>query len=143
MANNPFFADGGVIAALAALCALANGGTLTIWSGTQPADANTAPGGGDVKLSTLPMSATAFGTPVASGSAGSRVVTAAANAITTDNNAANAGTAAWFRVYQSNGTTAVFDGSVGTSGCDLNLSTTSIVAGGVVQVTSLTVTQPE
>lgn len=35
------------------------------------------------------------------------------------------------------------DGSVGTSGCDLNLNTTSIVAGATVSCTSFTITQAE
>jgi hypothetical protein len=35
------------------------------------------------------------------------------------------------------------DGSVGTSGCDLNLATTSLVAGVDVEVTSFTLSQPE
>lgn len=143
MADNPWFSDAAAIASLAALCALANGGTLTLWSGTQPADANTAPAGGNVKLSTLVLGSPAFATPVASGSAGSRVVTANANAITSDPDAANTGTAAWFRIYEANGTSVVLDGSVGTSGTDLVMATTAIQAGAVVSVTSLTVTQPE
>ena len=141
MAGNPFFSDAAVIAAMRGLCALANGGTLTIWSGTQPADANTGTTS-QVKLATLAMSATAFATPAASGSAGSRTVTAQANAITSANASAT-GTAAWFRIYESDGVTAVLDGSVSTSGADLNLGTTAITSGGPVSVTSLTVTQSE
>ena len=41
------------------------------------------------------------------------------------------------------GVTGVMDGSVGTTGCDLNLNTTSIVIGATVSVTSMTITQTE
>jgi NifU-like protein involved in Fe-S cluster formation len=34
----------------------------------------------------------------------------------------------------------MFDGTVGTSGCDLNIATTSIVAGAIVGVTSFVYT---
>lgn len=141
MANNPQFSDVAAVAAMSARCALANGGTLAIYASPQPADANTAVTT-QALLATLALSATAFGTPAASGGAGSRTVTATANAIAAGTAAAT-GTAAWFRVFEANGTTAVLDGSAGTSGCDLNLSTTSITAGGPVTVSALTVTQAE
>jgi hypothetical protein len=51
------------------------------------------------------------------------------------------GTAGWFRVADSNGT-AVFDGTVGTSGQDLNFSSVSWVASGTVTITGGTLTQP-
>jgi hypothetical protein len=70
-------------------------------------------------------------------------VTATANTIATDSSAAATGTAAWFRAYKSDGVTGVLDGSVGTSGSDLNLNTTSIVSGATVAVTSFTVSQSE
>ena len=142
MSNNPQFADATVIAAVAAACALLNGGFLEVYSGSQPADANTAVTS-QVKLATLGLGSPAFGTPSASGSAGSRVVTATATAITEDDNAAATGTATWFRSYRSDGVTVVHDGSVGTSGADLNLSTASILAGGTVAVSAFTITHPE
>jgi len=142
MANNPFFADATVIADLEAITALLNSGKLEMFTAPQPADANTAITS-QVKLCTLTFGSTAFGTPAASGSAGSRVVTAEANAITSDTNAAASGTAAWFRCYKSDGTTVVLDGSVGTTGCDINLNTTSIVASATVALTSFAITQAE
>lgn len=142
MAHSPFFADATVIADVAAITALLNSGTLSMYTGSQPTDANTAVGA-QTKLCTLTFGSTAFGTPVASGSAGSKIVTATANSITSDTNAANTGTAAWFRAFASNGTTVVFDGSVGTSGADINLNTTSIVAAATVALTSFTITQTE
>jgi len=62
------------------------------------------------------------------------------NAITQDSNANNSGTASWFRALKSDGSTVMLDGTVGTSGCDLNIATTSIVAGAIVGVTSLVFT---
>lgn len=64
------------------------------------------------------------------------------NAITADSSANASGTATWFRIVQSGGSTHVLDGSVGTSGQDLNLNSTSITAGGSVSVTSFTITAP-
>lgn len=142
MANNPFFSDTAVKAAVDAVAALCNSGKLRIYSGSQPTDANTAIGA-QVLLAELTLGATAFAASVASGSAGSKVVTATANAITGDSSADNTGTAAWFRVLKSDGTTILFDGTVGTSGCDLNLATTAITAGVAVNVTSFTITQTE
>jgi hypothetical protein len=57
----------------------------------------------------------------------------------TDSSANATGTASWFRWVDSTGTCCV-DGSVGTSGQDLNLTTTSIVATQPVTVTSATIT---
>lgn len=142
MANSPFFSDEAAKAAVDAVAAKCNGGSLKIYTGAQPTDANTAVGA-QTLLATLALSATAFAASVASGSAGSRIVTATANAITGDTSADATGTAAWFRVLKSDGTSVVFDGSVGVSGCDLNLATTSIVAAEEVDVSSFTITMLE
>jgi len=111
----------------------ANSGKLRIYDSTgtgQPATADTAVTTQQL-LAELTMNATAF----AAASSGS----ATANAITDDTSADNTGTATWFRLLKSDGTTPILDGSVGTSGCDLNLSTTSIVTGVDVSVTSFVV----
>jgi hypothetical protein len=142
MASVIHWADTGIIDALAALGADFNSGKLELYTASQPAGANTAITT-QTLLSTLTFNATAFGTPTASGSDGSKTVTAAANSITSDTSAAATGTAAWFRCFKSNGTTALLDGTVGISGADLNLNTTSIVAGGTVAVTSFSLTQAE
>jgi hypothetical protein len=142
MALNPFFADATAEAGLNAETALFNNGYLRIYNGSQPTDANTAVGA-QTLLSTLRLGATAFGASVASGTAPTRVVVATANAITSDTDAAATGTASWFRVLKSDGSTVVMDGSVGTSGCDLDLASTSIVAGETVQVNSFTLTVAE
>lgn len=142
MANTPFFSDDAAKAAVDAVAAKCNSGTIKIYTGSQPTDANTAVGA-QVLLATLTFGATAFAASVASGSAGSRIVTATANAITGDTVADATGTAAWFRVLKSDGTTVVFDGSVGASGADLNLATVSIVANDDIEVTSFTITLTE
>lgn len=104
---------------------------LKIYTGTQPTDADTAVGA-QTLLATLTCNATFA--PAASGGVLTLNSIAAANAVA-------GGTAAWFRLTNSAGTTTVCDGSVGTSGADLNLVTTTIVSGQPVQVTSFTVTE--
>lgn len=116
-----------------ALTTLANSGYLRIYDTPQPADANTAITT-QTLLAELRFGATAFGSATSG--------TATANAITADSSANNTGTAAWFRVLKSDGTTVLWDGSVGTSGADLNLNTTSIVSGATVSISSLTFTHP-
>lgn len=131
MANN--FKRG--LAALNEECnrvgALLNSGKLRIYDGTQPATPDTAITS-QVLLAELTFNATA----VSSASAGA----VAFNAITQDSSADATGNATWFRAVKSDGTTAVFDGSVGTSGCDLNINNVAIQATGVVSVSSMTYT---
>lgn len=119
-------------AAADAQAALANTGYLRIYSGTKPATPETAASG--TLLAELRMNATAFG--AASGG----VITA--NAITGDSSADATGTAGWFRILKSDGTTALWDGDVSTSGADLNLNSIAISSGAAVDVTALTVTLP-
>lgn len=128
MANNLNISDTAANAEVNALAALCNSGYIRIYSGVQPATADTALSGNTL-LAELRFGSTAFG--AASGG----VITA--NAITADSSADNTGTATFFRCFQSNGTTVVFDGTVGTSGCDLNLNSTSISAGLQVSITSM------
>ena len=110
-----------------------NGALLRIYSGTRPADADTAPSG------TL-LAELTCGTPFAPAPS-SGVVTA--NAITQDSSANNTGTATWFRLVDSAGTTTVIDGDVTATGGggDLQLVTTSVVATQPVQVTSFVITE--
>lgn len=104
---------------------------IRIYSGSRPADPSVAIGA-QVLLAQLTGNAAGFG------SVSGGVLTAAA--ITEDSSADTNGTASFFRVFKSNGTTAVADGDVGTSGADLNLNTTTLVAGGPVRISSLTFT---
>ncbi len=109
-----------------------NAALLRIYSGTQPATADTAVGG--TLLAELTMGTPSFGASDTEG-----VVTA--GAITQDSSANATGTAVYFRIVQSNGTTCVLDGACGTSGAELNLVSTSITSGQPVQVTSLVWTE--
>jgi hypothetical protein len=102
---------------------------LRIYDGTRPATGGTA----TTLLAELTCNATFA--PGASGG----VLTL--NAITQDSSANATGTATWFRIVKSDGTTHVLDGSVGTSGSDLNLTTTSIVATQPVSVSSFVLTE--
>lgn len=124
-------------AMLATLATSLNSGFVRIYSGTEPATANTALSGNTL-LAELTFSATAF--PAATASGSDRIITA--NAITQDSAADADGTATFFRALSSNGTTVVYQGTVGTSGQQLNLTATNIVSGGVVSVSSLTITLP-
>ena len=134
MANNFKQSTEAVNAAANAVCALCNSGVLRIYEAPQAADADTVVGAQKL-LAELTMNATAF--------AGAVAGVAAANAITKDSSANNTGTAGWFRVFKTGGTDPVYDGTVGTAACDLNLNTVSIVAAAEVQVSSLTYTQPK
>lgn len=106
------------------------GGTIKIYSGTQPANANTALSGNTL-LATL-----TFSTTSASNSS-SGVLTF--SAITQDSSADATGTATFARIADSD-TNTVFDCDVGTSGTTIVLNTTSIVAGGPVTISSFTLT---
>lgn len=131
MANNLKISTTAVNAQADALSDLLDNGYLRIYDGTQPANANTAITT-QVLLAELRFNATAA--PAASGG----VLTM--NSITQDSSANNTGTATWFRALKSDGSTVVFDGSVGTASCDLNLGSTSITSGASVAVTSMTYT---
>lgn len=109
--------------------AVGSSGLIRIYNGTRPASGGAA----TTLLAQLACSATFA--PAASGG----VLTV--NTITNDTSADNTGTATWFRVTTSGGT-FVIDGDVSTSGSDLNLNTTSIVAGGPVSISSFTITAP-
>ena len=115
-----------------ALAALPNTGFLDIYDGAQPAGPGTAVTT-QTKLARLSLSATAFAASVNG--------VATANAITTENALATS-TATWCRAVKADGATAVIDGSVGTSGCNLNLNSTSLVAGAPVAVSAWTLTEP-
>jgi len=62
------------------------------------------------------------------------------DAITKDSSADASGTPTWFRAWKSDGTTAVFDGTVGLSGCDCNIDALPISAGAEVTCSSMTYT---
>ena len=113
-------------ASLNAMATRLNSGILRIYTGSQPATPETAASG--TLLAECTLNAT-------SGTVTNGVFTA--NAITQDSSANNSGTAGWFRVFQSNGTTVEFDG---VAGSELTMASYDIVAGGTVSITALTYT---
>jgi hypothetical protein len=106
-------------------------GTIKIYNGTIPTDADTAVGG-QTLLATLTFDATAFG------AASNGTATAATIATAT---AVSDGTATWAR--WENGAATVLDCTVGTSGEDINFNTNVFVTDALVSITSLTYTQPK
>ena len=106
-----------------------NAAKLRIYDGSRPATAGAA---------TNLLAELVCGTPFA-GAAVNGVLTA--GAITQDASADATGTATWFRIVQTDGSTFVMDGNVGTSGSDLNLNSVSIVATGTVSVSSFVITE--
>lgn len=95
--------------------AVGSAGLWNIYDGTRPATGGTA---------TTLLAQLTCGSPFAP-SAGSGILTL--NNVTADSSANASGTATWARITTSGGT-AVVDMNVGTSGSDLNLTTTTIVA---------------
>lgn len=108
-------------------------GLIRIYTGSQPATPETAASG--TLLGTLTFGSTA-------GDVSAGVMTA--RAITQDSSADASGTAGWFRVLQSDGSTVEFDGACGESGsgAECIMNETDIVAGGVISITALTYTLP-
>lgn len=105
---------------------------LKIFSGTRPATGGTE----TTKLAQLTCNAT-FAPAASSG-----VLTL--NSISSDTSADATGTASWFRINRSDGTTVVMDGAVTATGGggDMTLDDVNIVLGGTVAVTSATITAP-
>lgn len=105
-----------------------NAGQLRIYSGAAPADETVAATGTLLAQHTL-------GSPFAPAASGGVVSpTLPANV-----NASATGTAGYWRVYTSGGTSK-HQGLCGTSGSDMNLNTLSLVSGGPVQINSWTLT---
>jgi hypothetical protein len=109
----------------------AGAGTLRIYDGSVPADADTALSGNTL-LAQLTMSGPSAG----SASGGDWT----ASSITSDSSADATGTASFFRILDSD-TNVVMQGTVGTSGADLNLNSVSITSGDTVAVTSFVITE--
>lgn len=138
MSNNLYLTKAAGQAALDAIVDrldVGGAGTLKIYTTAQAATADTALGA-QTLLGTLTFSATAFG---AASNADPTVATAAS--ITSDSSADATGTAVWFRTASGGGTNQ-FDGTVGTSGSDINFNTVSFVSGASIAVTALTLTLP-
>lgn len=107
-------------------------GYIQVRTGAQPANCEAANTG--TLLGTLPMSATAFG--ASSGG------TATANAITSDTNADNSGTAGHFRIFDF-ANVCILQGDCGQGSGTMNFDNSSIVAGGTIAISSMTYTTPQ
>ena len=116
-------------AMVTALTNAISGYKLSIYTGSQPATANDAATG--TKL--VDITINGFNAPV-SGSA--TLNTSTPNTGT----AVATGTAGWGRIVGSAGER--IDGTVGTSGTDFTINSTSITNGATVTLTAMTVTQP-
>jgi len=128
-----------VIAALDAITALLNPvgpGTCEIRSGVEPTNCIDADTG--TLLAVLTFSATAFQAATDANPG----ATANANAITGEASAPAGGTAGHFRA-KNNAGVVVTQGSVGTSGADMNLDTVTINLGDTVDLSDWDITLPE
>ena len=96
---------------------------LRIYDGTRPATGGTA---------TTLLAEFTLGSPFAPAASGGVLSPTLPSAV----NAGASGTATWFRVVKADGTTHVFDGSVGS---EMTLNTSTVTSGLQVSVTSWTI----
>lgn len=131
------------VAAKAGLDAIAAGFNsyfINIYTGSLPSNCGASEVG--TKLAAPQFGATAFGASTDGTSNG--IMTATANAITSDTNAANSGTAGHFRCSSTNGGgTCRAQGTCGTSSADMILNTTTITAGDTIAISAFTITFPD
>jgi len=123
-------------------------GELHFYSGTQPADADQAETGTKLLVVTEASGAHTTGVNGLDWLAAVAGVTGKEAAVWSGVGIA-AGVAGWFRFYsQASPVTGLsttakrFDGSIGTSGADLNIGNTTIAVSATTTVDSFTVTQP-
>lgn len=113
--------------------ALFNSGTMQLRTGAQPSTPDTAATG--TLLGTVTFSATAAGATNSSG-------VSTFNSITSDTSADASGTAGHARALTS-GVAIVGDCTCGLGSGDISFDNNVIVAGGVIAVSSLTLTTPQ
>ena len=94
-----------------AIAALLSNGYLRIYGADKATSADTAPSG--APLCELRFAADAFRSAVAG------VITS--NPIAPDMSTAGGGDATWYRTFMADGITPVFDGTVGTADCNINI----------------------
>jgi hypothetical protein len=117
----------------ALIAAIGASAQIRVFSGSRPANVAAAETG--TLLAELTGDATAFAAAAAGGAS-------TANPITQDAGANNSGTAIWERIRTSGGTAVVdIDVSNVGGGGELELVTTTIVAGQPVQIIALTLTE--
>jgi hypothetical protein len=113
-------------AAVDAMAVLADNGYLRIYSGTQPYNAETQLSG-QTLLAQLRFADPAF-SPAFDG-------LAYADTLTPEDSVLATAVATWFRVFKSDGTTPLWDGSVGETDCNINLGSVDFVVGDTVAIT--------
>lgn len=129
MASNLKYSNGTRDAQQNGLITYAGSGALiNIYQGTQPANANTA-----ISTQTLLVSLAISGT---FGTDSNGTITLSS---VTNGTAVATGTGQFFRIFKSDATTVVMDGSVGTSSADMILNNTSIATGQTVSISSGTI----
>ncbi|MEE9573507.1 MAG: hypothetical protein V3W20_10695 [Candidatus Neomarinimicrobiota bacterium] len=106
-------------------------GKIEIYSGTRPATG--------VAITDQTLLATILFADPCAPNAVAGVLTFDADPDLEDDDAAAGGTATWARILDGDDT-FVTDADVGTSGSDINLNSTNITAGGIVRITSGTLT---
>lgn len=127
------FSDATVHAALDAIeTAIGTAAVLKIRTGSAPATVATADSGSVLATLTLPSDWLAAATSRAKVKAGTWQ----------DTSADAGGTAAHFRIYASDGTTAHIQGTVGQGTGDLQLDNTTIVSGQSITITAFTLSGP-
>ena len=109
--------------------AVGSSALLEIYTGDQPANCATAASGTLLATISLPATWMAAASGGSEGLSGTWAGTVSA-----------AGTAGYFRIYDSTGTTCHMQGTVGTSGADLNLSSVALTVSQPVSITSFTLT---
>lgn len=119
------------------LCSLGNSGTVIIYSGTQPTNPDTALSG-NTALATFTFNSSACGSATHVSSNEQVAGSLAASTVT----ASATGTATFARMFETGGTVVVGDFTVGTSGSDINLNSTSITSGGNVTISSFLLNEP-
>lgn len=106
---------------------IGNSGLLRFYNGTPPASINAALSG-----NTLLAECTGNSTLAPAASGGTQTY----NAITADSSADASGTCTFARWYRSDGTTAVEQLTVGTSGADINFNSVAFAAAAQVSISS-------
>jgi len=108
-------------------------GKLIIYEDVVPATADTALDGANTVLATFTMAS-----PSGTVTTNVLTITPPADVLCT-----HTGTATFFRVYKNDGTTKVWQGTVGTADADLVLNSAALANGATVSITALTYTLPE
>jgi len=113
--------------------AIGTAAKVRIYSGAVPTDESTALGA-QVMLAEFTLASDW----ASAASAGSKALSGLPLSIT----AAAAGTAAFYRVYDSAGTVCHEQGTVGTSGADMTIDNTNVASGQTVRITAWSKTAP-